>query len=115
VKDPRKNWGLSGTCQLELVISSLPKAECFKVHNHTEHLRTIAIVPYPPAASSVRLVREQRSSCCHNSQTRSGFPGKSNPGRTKQKRQAEMNDVTSKIEDSGMHGHQLTYAIASRA
>jgi hypothetical protein len=32
VKDPRKNWGLSDTCQLELVaISSLSKAKCFKI------------------------------------------------------------------------------------
>jgi hypothetical protein len=31
VKDPRKNWGLSDTCQLEPVISSLSKAECFKI------------------------------------------------------------------------------------
>jgi hypothetical protein len=28
-EDSRKNWGLSDTCQLELVISSLSKAECF--------------------------------------------------------------------------------------
>jgi hypothetical protein len=31
VKDPRKNWGPSDTRQLELVISSLSKAECCKI------------------------------------------------------------------------------------
>jgi hypothetical protein len=80
MEDPRRRWGLSGTCHREPANSSLSKAECFDI---------TTLIPKNCSCSPLPSDRDQRLSQCHNPQTRINpkqwLPWGSKPGRTTRK------------------------------